>query len=237
LSSPKNLFASRVVYWYYFQMNDLFELIARYGYTLLFFGVLGEQLGLPLPAGLLIFAVGAAAGQGELNGMTAFVLGVVACLLSDNFWFQMGLRKGKSVLPLACRISLNPDFCIRRTQNIFSRYGTRALLIVKFFPGANTIAAPFSGIMHMKTWRFILYDGLGACLWVGAFLVTGYLLSDGVEKAVVYFSRIGAFFWVFIFGAIILFIVWKYARRRQLFRRLRLFRSRPEKLKSKPDGP
>jgi len=66
-------------------MNSITEILIRYGYILLFVGILGEKLGLPLPTGLFLIFTGALAGVGQLNFSIAFLLAVIACLLSDHF--------------------------------------------------------------------------------------------------------------------------------------------------------
>lgn len=217
-------------------MDHLIEILIRHGYVVLFMGVMGEQLGLPLPAGLLLFAGGALAGTGQLSLILAFILSATACFLSDNFWYQIGHRRGSSVLPFLCRISLNPDSCVRRTQNIFSRYGAKSLLVVKFFPGVNTIAAPLSGIMHMRLRRFLVFDILGAFIWVGTFMGIGYALSDQIQEAAAKASRIGALLWVIIVGSLLVYITWKAAQRHRFLRQLRIARITPEELKQKLDA-
>lgn len=182
-----------------------------------------------------MFAAGALAGEGQLNLVIAFFLAVLACLLSDNLWYQVGRRKGRSVLPYLCRISLNPDSCLRRTQNIFARYGAKALLVVKFFPGVNPIAAPLSGILQMRSLRFVLFDSLGAFIWIGLFMGLGYLLSNQIEEWTVYASRIGVFLWVVLIG-LIGYFAWKVAQRHRFLNRLRMARITPEELKRKIDA-
>jgi membrane protein DedA with SNARE-associated domain len=217
-------------------MDHLIEILIRHGYVVLFMGVLGEQLGLPLPAGLLLLGGGALAGGGQLSLILAFLLSATACFLSDNLWYQIGLRRGSSVLPFLCRISLNPDSCVRRTQNIFSRYGAKSLLVVKFFPGVNTIAAPLSGIMRMRLKRFLLFDGLGSCIWAGSFMGVGYVLSNQIEKAADKASRIGVLLWVIVVGSLLVYIAWKAAQRQRFLRQLRIARITPEELKLKLDA-
>lgn len=82
-------------------MNNLFQILIRHGYTLLFLGVFGEQIGLPLPAEPLLLAAGAMAGERLLNFGLAFFLAVIASLMSDVFWYQLGLRRGRLSIILA----------------------------------------------------------------------------------------------------------------------------------------
>jgi len=217
-------------------MNSITEILIRHGYIILFMGILGEKLGLPLPAGLLLIFTGALAGAGQLNFSIAFLLAVIACLLSDHFWYQIGRRKGGSILPFLCSISLNPDSCVRLAKNIFSRHGAKSLLVVKFFPGVNTIAAPLSGISQMTRLRFFLFDLLGSCIWVGVFISLGYFLTNQIGQVVDYVSQVGIFLWGIVAGSLLVYIFWKYAQRQRFLHRLRMARITPEELKQKLDA-
>ncbi len=216
-------------------MNELIEFLVHYGYGLLFLGVLTEQLGLPLPAGLFMFSAGVLSGLGHFSFAVSFVYAVLACLLGDQFWYQVGFRRGGAVLAWLCRISFNPDTCVRRTQNIFDRYGSKFLLIVKFFPGLNAIAAPLSGILKMSFPRFVLFDSLGAFIWAGSFIGLGFLLSHQIGRAGEYPGWIGSLFWGGVFGIFVFTIVWKYIGRQRFLYRFRSARISPEELKEKID--
>lgn len=217
-------------------MNNLFQILIRHGYTLLFLGVFGEQIGLPLPAEPLLLAAGAMAGERLLNFGLAFFLTVIASLMSDVFWYQLGLRRGSSVLSLLCRISLNPDSCVRHTLNIFSRHGAQSLLVAKFLPGVNTIAPPLAGILHMSLLRFLLFDGLGACIWVGFFSGLGYVFREQMEEIAVSAMKLGASLTEVVAGGLAIYIGWKYVQRRRFLRQLRIARISPEELKRKLDA-
>ena len=56
-------------------------------------------------------------------------------MLADLVWFEAGRRRGSKVLKFVCRVSLEPDSCVRRTEDVFARHGPRSLLFVKFVPG------------------------------------------------------------------------------------------------------
>src|SRR6185312_17224652 len=86
------------------------------------------------------------------------------------------------VLQLLCKISLEPDSCVRRTRVSFGEKGPRILLVAKFIPGLNAMVAPLAGIIRMGLRRFILFDFLGALLWVCAFTVSGYVFSGELER-------------------------------------------------------
>src|SRR5579871_736996 len=151
------------------------EFLVQHGYSVLFLWVLGEQLGLPIPSLPLLLAAGALAGQDKLSFTMAILLVVVAAVIADNVWFTFGRKRGGAVLNLLCRISLEPDSCVRRTENIFQRQGPRALLVSKFIPGLNAAAAPIAGVTGMKRWRFIVYDFVGAVIWSASLIGLGWI--------------------------------------------------------------
>jgi membrane protein DedA with SNARE-associated domain len=218
------------------QLNELIQILVRYGYLLVFGIVLGEQLGLPLPAELFLLAAGAMAGGGNLNFAPLFFLAILACGLADVSWYEIGRHKGGSVLSFLCRISLNPDSCVRGTRNIFSRHGAPSLLVVKFIPGVNTFAAPLSGISRLRLSRFLLFDGLGACIWVGTFLGVGYLFSRQLEQMVGLATRLGTFLGVIVYGGLAGYVAWKYTQRQRFLNELRMARITPEELKAMLDA-
>ena len=214
-------------------MNIFIQILIQHGYLLLFIGVLAEQLGLPFPAGLLLLAAGTMVGWGQLHFGLAFFLAIIACLLSDVLWYEIGRRKGGSVLSFLCRISLNPDSCVRRTVDIFSRHGARSLLAAKFLPGVNTVAPPLAGILRMSLSRFLLFDGLGAGIWAGLFIGLGYLFSEQIEQIASLSLRLGSLLGAVLGGVLAAYIGWKYIQRRRFLRKLRIARITPEELMKK----
>src|SRR5256885_16342330 len=103
-------------------MHHFVDFLLRHGYSVVFAFVLAEQIGLPIPSTPVLLAMGALAGAGRLSFGPAFVLAVVASLAADTLWYWLGRRRGYSVLNLLCRIALEPDSCVRRTENVFSRF-------------------------------------------------------------------------------------------------------------------
>src|ERR1700691_6566454 len=127
-------------------MAELLKFVVRHGYMLVFAWVFVEQAGLPVPSAPLLLAVGALSGTHKMNLWMAVAFAVTGAVASDSMWYELGRLKGVRVLQLLCRISLEPDSCVRRTQVSFGRNGPSVLLIAKFVPGLNAMAAPLGGI-------------------------------------------------------------------------------------------
>ena len=211
---------------------DSLELLARYGAVILPILVVAEQVGVPLPAVPALLGVGALAATGR--GSIPLVLGAitVVALTVDLAWYEVGRRRGAPVLARLCRLSLEPDSCIRRTQDIFVRYGVRGMLVAKFMPGLTTVMPPMAGIFGVGRLRFVCYEILGVLLWAGLWTWVGYLFSDAITTIVAQLARLERA--VGVVAAVVAgYIVAKYVRRRLFLRALRIARITPETLKSR----
>src|SRR5215510_5408053 len=216
-------------------MSDTLHFLARHGYLVLFASVLAQQLGVPLPSTPFIVAAGALAHSGQLSFAIALLVASCAAIIADLVWFEIGRLRGARVLQLLCRISLEPDYCVRRTENTFGRYGAKTLIVGKIVPGISVLATPMAGVYGMARSRFLLFDSLGILLWIGTFQLLGYLFSDQLEDIVVYASRFGGLLFVLLAGGLAGYVAWKYVQRRRFLRSLRVARITPEQLKAELD--
>src|SRR5258708_16716011 len=136
-------------------MTATSQFVINHGLPLVFAAVFVEQIGLPLPALPWLLAAGALSAAGKFNLLWGLCVTVIACLAADAIWFYLGRYRGNQVLSLLCRISLEPDSCVRRTQNIFTKYGLRGVLVAKFLPGMNTVAPPLPPMSAITPPRFL----------------------------------------------------------------------------------
>ncbi|HWX38853.1 MAG TPA: DedA family protein/thiosulfate sulfurtransferase GlpE [Candidatus Sulfotelmatobacter sp.] len=217
-------------------MGETLQFVLRHGYMLVFGWVFAEQAGLPVPSAPLLLAVGALAGTHRMNLWEAIAFAVVGSMASDSMWYEIGRLRGIRVLQLLCRISLEPDSCVRKTQVSFSRSGPRVLLGAKFIPGLNAMAAPLAGIIRMGWRKFLLFDAAGAIAWVGAYTVTGYVFSGELERVAARAAFLGEWLLVIVLAAFAGYIFWKFYNRQRFLRKLKIARITPEELKEKIDS-
>lgn len=217
-------------------MDDTVAFIVGNGYPFLFAWVWTEQAGLPVPGEPLLLAAGALAGKGHLRLVTALGVGVGACLLADIIWYEIGRLRGRQILRLLCRLSIEPDSCVRDSQETFLRYGAWSLLVAKFVPGLNTVAQPLAGIIGMRRSRFLLFDVAGAILWVGVYMGLGYVFADQLEIVARHAARLGAWIGVILAAVLAGYLAFKWTRRHRMIRRLRMARITAEELKRKLDA-
>jgi membrane protein DedA with SNARE-associated domain/rhodanese-related sulfurtransferase len=202
-------------------MSQILSLLVRHGGLVLFAVVLLEQLGLPLPALPWILAAGALAANGQLRPMPALAGVLLACLIADAIWFGLGRRGGPRVLRMLCRISLQPDSCVRRTQDLFHQYGMRGVVVAKFLPGLSTVIPPLAGMSGVGLRRFLLFDGLGSLLYGGGFLLLGVLFRHQLDRVLAALVSLGNGGLVAVAGLVAVYVGFKYLQRRRLLRQLR----------------
>jgi membrane protein DedA with SNARE-associated domain len=214
-------------------MESLDLFIRTYGYPALFGGMIIEQFVPPIAGEPLLLGVGALAGNGRLSLWVAAALALAGTVVGDLVWYEVGRRGGQRVLKRLCGFSIEPDTCVRRGADVFTRYGAGALIIAKFLPGLNSIGQPLAGALGMARRRFVIFDVLGAMLWVGLYAGLGFAFRDQLAAAVLLADRLGGWAVVLVVGAIGVYVGVKVTRRQLFLRQLRVARISPEELMAK----
>jgi len=217
-------------------MHTILESLVRHGYLFLVVWVFAEQLGLPVPSLPMLLAAGALSGMGRMNFAAALFLGVFANVLADSIWYELGRRKGIKVVQWLCRISLEPDSCVRRTEGLFEQQGAKSLLFAKFVPGLNAVATPLAGIFQMRWPKFLLFDVLGSFLWLGTYMGLGYLFSGQIERIAEHAARLGGWLLVLLISCFVAYIIYKFLARQKFIRNLRISRITVDELKRRIDA-
>lgn len=200
------------------------DFLIRHGLPLIFAVVFVEQMGLPLPALPWLLAAGALSAIGKFNWTSGFLVTVSACLTADAIWFYLGRYRGNQVLGLLCRISLEPDSCVRRAQNVFTKYGLPGVLVAKFIPGMSTVAPPVAGMSKIGAGKFLFVDGIGSALYGGCLLGIGYVFNRQIDQILAAFGRIGGSALSLLVVLAVLFIAYKFWQRQRLLHELRMAR-------------
>jgi hypothetical protein len=139
------------------------------------------------------------------------------------------------VLRLVCKISLSPDSCVRRTEDLFERHGMLSLLFAKFVPGYNTVAPPLAGAMGTSLAAFVFWDGLGGLLWIGLAVTLGWVFHGAVDRALAWLQTLGIWAAVVVAALLALVIAYKAWERRRLRRALDLARISVHELRNLMD--
>ena len=205
-------------------LDTLIRLIADYGLVVVFVNILVQQLGAPVPGYPMLMVTGALAARGELGLPALLGTAVAACLIADTVWYAIGAHSGRRVLRTLCRISLSPDGCVRQTESIFTRLGAPALLVAKFIPGFASVATALAGALRIPRGTFLLFDALGALLWVGGGLALGWLFAPAIRQIAAGIAQFGRWGLTFLAVGVALFVAAKWWQRHRFNLQLKMAR-------------
>jgi membrane protein DedA with SNARE-associated domain/rhodanese-related sulfurtransferase len=170
---------------------DLTAILNHWGFALVFGAVLLEQAGLPLPSAPLLVAAGALSVEGSLRADLALATAFCAAFLADHGWFFVGRRYGRRLLDRVCRISLSPDICVSRTDDLVARHGPALLLFAKFIPGVSAVSIPTVAAMGVPYARFARFDAAGVAIWCGLYIGAGAVFSHEIGRVLAAMDWIG----------------------------------------------
>jgi membrane protein DedA with SNARE-associated domain/rhodanese-related sulfurtransferase len=205
-------------------MHFLLTLIEQYGLWLVFANVLATQLGVPLPVYPTLIAVAAASSRGSFGAAQIVAVAVAASLVADLVWFRAGMRFGRRVLGLMCRISLSPDSCVRQSEDLFDRWGPPSLMFAKFVPGFAAIATSMAGVVRTRLASFVFFDAIGALLWSALPVALGWYFRDAIDEVLETLAQAGRWGFIGLVLLLALYIAIKAAQRFRLVRSLRMAR-------------
>jgi membrane protein DedA with SNARE-associated domain len=204
-------------------MTELLSMMARHGYALTFALLLAEALGLPFPAAIALVAAGAASASHTLSAPAVLLTAMVALLIGDTAQFWLGRYTGWALLGFLCRLSMNPETCILRSAESFYKRGKITLVIAKFIPGINTMAAPLAGSMKMRFGQFLQLDFAGALLYSTTYLTVGYVSRDFLAATLTGFHQAGRAMEGVLFAALLVYAIYRGTQ----FRKYKKYRIMP----------
>lgn len=161
----------------------LFEpYVDRYGYIVLFLGVMAENAALPVPGEtiLVIAAFYSSPNYGDLHLGTVIGLATVAAILGDNISFHIGRRYGRPFLERYGKYLLITARRLEKVEAFFHHYGDKTIFFQRWITGVRVIGALVAGSTHMPWSKFLWYNCLGAVTWVTAIAMLGYVFAVNV---------------------------------------------------------
>jgi membrane protein DedA with SNARE-associated domain/rhodanese-related sulfurtransferase len=207
---------------------DLVGVLNQWGVPLVFGVVLLEFAGLPLGASAWLIVAGALSIEGPLRTDLVLSAAFAGALASDHAWFLLGRRHGRRLLETVCRISLSPDICVSRTDQLLGRYGPALLLFAKFIPGVSSVSIPTMAAMGVPYRRFLRFDAAGCAIWCGTHVGIGALFHRQIDLVLEMMHFVGANALAIAATLFAGYLALKLLHRRRLVRLHELARIAPE---------
>ena len=169
-----------------------------------------EDFGIPVPGETMLIAASLYAGAGHLNIWLVAIVAFAAAVLGDNVGFLIGRSGGHDlVLKFGKFVFITPDR-LDRAEAFFERHGGKIVTIARFVEGLRQLNGIIAGIVEMPWRRFVLFNMLGAAVWVALWCSLGYLAGDHVEVIARYITYVA----VGIGVVFVAWLVWHVRRRR-----------------------
>ena len=216
-------------------MQHIVPLFQNHILLVAFLNLFLSQAGLPIPVMPTLLAGSALLGHTAQLGALVFVA-VTGAVLGDCVLHVCGRHYGNRVLGRLCLMTLSPDFCVRRAQTLFTRFGGWVLLFARFLPGASPVAVTTTGIAKMAIPKFLLFDAAGKLFYVTFVVAIGVLFRNEVTTILATFAELGQLGGALLIAALALYVLGKWWRRRLFIRQLRMDRITVQELRKLIDG-
>jgi membrane protein DedA with SNARE-associated domain len=213
-------------------VKSILHLLVSHPYLVLFGSGLLERAGAPLLFSPVLVAAGALAAAGEMRFDLALWLALISCIAGDALWYELGRRKGDSVLSTLCRISFEPDSCVRRSKVFFEKSSNRTLLFSKWLPGVSHVVPAVAGLSGVQPDRFFVMNLAGSALWIVVLMLAGYLPVERMHLA----SAVAPAVFEASLAVLAGNIAFKYWQRRQFLNELYKSRITPEEVRQMIDA-
>ncbi|MBV9557663.1 MAG: DedA family protein [Pseudolabrys sp.] len=155
--------------------------IAAYGVAVVFVVLTFESFGVPLPGESLLVVAAVMAGRGTISFPALLVAAWAGSVAGDNIGYWIGRSLGNALIDrYGSKIGLTPAR-FAKVEAVFAKYGAATVGFARFINFLRQLNGIVAGTLEMPWWRFMIFNALGAALWVGAWAGSGY-----------YFGRYGA---------------------------------------------
>lgn len=196
-------------------LHTLQPTLDHYGYLAVAGLVLLEDFGVPVPGETALILGAVYAGTGRLSIWLVALLGFLAAVMGDNIGFAIGHFGGRPLIERYGRyIMLTPERYAKVTD-FFERKGASIIIIARFVEGlrqANGIVAGSTG-MHWA--RFLVFNMIGAALWVGVWTSVGYFSGNHITSIYNTITQYLVYFGI-AFGLLLIgYVAWRVRRSRR----------------------
>jgi membrane protein DedA with SNARE-associated domain len=158
-------------------LETLTSLMARWGYWIVFFGVMIENAGIPVPGETILLAAGFFASRGFFSLPVVMGIAATGAIIGDNCGYWIGRRLGRRLLIRYGKYVFLTENRFQSMERFFKGHGDKMVISARFITGFRVFTALFAGASHMVWPRFLLFNALGAILWSVAMGLLGFFFG------------------------------------------------------------
>lgn len=195
-------------------LSALLSYFSHYGYWVVFFGVMLENAGVPVPGETILLAAGFFAAQGQFNLWEVMVIAALGAVLGDNTGYFLGREVGRATLERYGRYAGLTHGRLAHMDRFFADHGNKTILVARFITGLRVFAAMLAGSASMPWRTFAVYNMLGALLWSVAISLAGFFFGRSWDVLEHWIKGAGLIALGVIVAAITTIVVIRHRRRR-----------------------
>lgn len=174
-------------------LNSLTGPLDHYGLLAVLFLVLIEDFGIPVPGETILIAASIYAGSGRLNVVAVGVTGFAAAVIGDNIGFAIGHYGGRALVLRWGRYVRLTGERLDKAEAFFGRHGGWIITVARFIEVLRQVNGLVAGISGMRWRRFLVFNALGAGLWVGTWVSLGYFAGNHIGTVYHYVTQYSAY--------------------------------------------
>ncbi len=173
---------------------DAEALLKSGGFYLLLFIVFAETglfFGFFLPGDYLLFLSGLFVASGMLDtNIYILCIGLIVAAVLGNFvGYIFGRRAGPMLFKREDSLLFKKKYVVV-AEEFYHKYGAVAIVLGRFLPIIRTFAPIFAGIVKVDFKKFVLYNIIGALIWVLTLTLAGYFLGREFPQIINYIEYI-----------------------------------------------
>ncbi len=170
----------------------LLDVFARYGYLAVFFGVMAEGTGIPLPGETMLLAGAVLAHLGRLSLPWVMAAATGGGLAGDNLGFLIGRLGGRRLVErFGSHVGLTAAR-LERFDQFFASHGPRTIFFARFITGVRVFCAVLAGSSTLPWRRFAPYNAAGVVVWSVTIGLAGALLGASWDTLERWIGGLGA---------------------------------------------
>ena len=199
-------------------LNSLAGPLNHYGLWAVLLFVLIEDFGIPVPGETILIAASVYAGTGRLNVVAVAAVGFIAAVTGDNIGFAIGHFGGRALALRWGRYVFLTEERLDKAASFFDRHGAWIITVARFVEGLRQANGIVAGITGMRWLRFLIFNALGAALWVGTWVSIGYLAGSHISSIYSYITRY-SYYALIVAGLVVVALIARHLLRRRRARR------------------
>jgi membrane protein DedA with SNARE-associated domain len=194
-------------------LNALSGILQQYGLWAIGLLITLEDFGVPVPGETILIAGAIYAGAGRLNIVALGVVAFVAAVTGDNIGFAIGHFGGRALALRFGKYVFLTEERLDKAEAFFDRRGSIVITFARFVEGLRQANGIIAGITGMHWLRFLVFNAIGAALWVGTWVTIGYFAGNNITTIYHYITLYSYYVLAGLVVLIVGYIVWRRRRR------------------------